>query len=374
VEANSGEQVGTAQQASAVPNPVALWNMPLFLCFTRTSGNPDEVPPDAEFATLKAEVLAALAATWDTLPGISFTVLTSCLGPPAEVLKINLLLDVGAACGLGKGAECTIGARTQKTTDANGNEIRVIPIQMPDVPGPGFTRVIMHEVGHGLGLQHEHQRPDANLGQCQYVAKLSACNACIAQATQVGMTCAGSHYNGCFNATETASQVIVDGSHYGDMVSFIQNMEPIEQTRILTRYDPLSIMNYCGMDNGREESDFAPTDLDYLGLSMLYPGSFNDRRFACDRACFLKGSNGVLVSDSGKVVTDWTARGAVIANPTWVVGGSTIVAPFLSAAQIPAGTGAATFSFPGPLGGTHTGSGALTKSNSEFAAVAMTLL
>ena len=118
----------------------------------------------------------------------------------------------------------------------------------------------------------------------------------------------------------------------------------------LTRYDPYSISSstYC-------HSTPIVSDLDILGLSVVYPRTFTN---ALRGRASLRIANGLLVRVDDSVVTDWTARGASASvysgTVQWQYGASIRSALDLPANSLAAGTNTVNGSFTDFLGRSHS--------------------
>jgi hypothetical protein len=253
-----------------------------------------------------------------------------------------------------------------------------------------FQAVTIHEVGHGLGLVHEHQRPDRPVMCPDVEDPYNACLRCKADA-DVGGVCTAADWNGCLRPVK-AERVTVDqfappgSALYATMTHAYDNFRPFictpetpgECLRILTRYDPLSIMNYCGPHNGRDTEDPLPTNLDNLGMNILYPNldRLSSHLLGCRTGCFRLGPSELLMVSSSSVVADWTAEGALGIVPTWEMRGPLAVVSRTEEDLSPASivTDTISFSYEDTFGLTHSGSGVVRVSDSKFTGLLQMLL
>ena len=148
----------------------------------------------------------------------------------------------GGSCGRGVG-NCAV----------NGPDMDVSANAQSTIQG-----VAVHEIGHGMGLLHEHQMPGAP-PLCPYEKGiLDSCRSCIA-ASDMGTPCAVSHYKGCFGKTIVIAHIL-DGNERATAQRYIDDRATVSDAKVLTTYDPLSIMDYCNYTNGRDRTDFTATD------------------------------------------------------------------------------------------------------------------
>lgn len=144
-----------------------------------------------------------------------------------------------------------------------------------DPGGTPWRNHVLHEVGHSLGLAHEHQRPDALGASC--APKAGSCPAAA---------------------------------------------DPPNQLVCMTPYDRDSVMNYqdtvCGIDGNFGHSGLSAWDR--LGLHILYPQDARVAEFVGNKVASSQGSF--------LLVSAWAARGALLPAVTgplaWHVGGSAL--------------------------------------------------
>jgi hypothetical protein len=236
---------------------------------------------------------------------------------------------------------------------------------------PALNRVILHEVGHALGLEHEHVRLGANLCE-KYRPILIGCQHCQAQEA-IDSTCLGSDYNACLQPEpgkeqESTARVPISTKDHNEIAGRIAQYGGNPGVVPLTVYDAASIVNYCAMEEyggPRREADYLPTPLDYLGVSMLYPQL--SHALGCKSGCF-KTEGSFVVNDSGQLASDWTTLGALNITPAWVTSSWSGTGEVLSATHLPSNSGSVSFSYS-YRGQTHNGAGTVTKSNAKFAAL-----
>lgn len=176
--------------------------------------------------------------------------------------------------------------------------------------------VAIHEFGHSLGFPHEHNRPD-----------------------------------------ETECSAANSGSTGSDYV---------------TPYDPVSIMNYCGLA-------ITPSPLDLLGAEILYPKE-GDLPVSCEAGCFAT-NDGPLVRSGGSVQDGWSGRGALAwwstgDEPSWKKGPAYITQDsILSADLLSEGDNDILFASSVSYTGVGvTGASNVEKDDAKWTAVAVTVL
>lgn len=357
--ADTGEkntlEVGEKQPLEAAAYPLGDWSrrpMPLQICTEKNENNGSL--SERVYSTWKTWVFDALAATWGRVPGISFKNVGECSSATSVDMKITLIRGGGSGtCGGGVG-DCTVSGMS----DASGTDGNVSTIAEADL-----KRTTVHEVGHGLGLLHEHQMP-GRPPLCPFEQSvLDGCTRCINN-----NPCAAADFNNCFLDSKTSSQTLT-ADQRNVAQSRINDRTVISNAPVLTTYDPMSIMNYCAGVNGRQAGDYQPTRLDLLGMEMLYP---SDRTYpiGCDVNCFYS-SDGVIVRSDGAITSDWTARGSVNVTMQW----GSIVGRAVAAAALPNGTSTVTYTFKEPRGTSiMRGSGTVSKSDSLHAAIISSVL
>lgn len=373
--------------------PWPLTNGQLRLCITQKRSAEAPLSP-TEFTAVRDHVVSILNSTWGVVPGLDFV--ASCTAP---AMRIALVRGAGwGFCGLGNGAACTVAADPANLSSVDGTAV--------------------HEVGHGLGLLHEHQRPDAEplcpveqtiLNGCTQCAtgtcsasdandcwfslpeastiSLSpsdqsqaatllaggnaACSACAQGTCQVGScdsqsNCApATSYWACLGVNPTSGTMKVSTADLGSARARVGDRTPIPNGIVLTKqYDGRSIMNYCASVNGR--TDAFPTSGDLLGMEMLYAA---DRNYGlgCGVGCFLT-SAGLVASSAGSITSEWIMRGSV-GIPFRVSETSNDVFSYPVSA-LPNGTSTVRYSFVDVAHHARTGSGTVIKSDTSFAAIA----
>jgi hypothetical protein len=332
------------------------WTMPVDVCFLKDT---NLTPTAAQYTSLQSTIMAGLQQTWGQVPGVSFVSHGDCGAiPPSNYLHLVVHWEAGAGgvCGAGVGTTCHFGGATD--TQSNIDFLK---------------QVATHEVGHGLGLAHEHQRVDAN--SCEK-ALADACVRCK-QSIDANQSCAAADWNTC-NETHTcvattpltpaqAMQTCVplNQTPYQKMAENIGNNAAIATLQRMTAYDPDSIMNYC-----RQASGYQLTPLDLLGLEMIYPLNVN-YPIGCSDSCFYANGGVITRQDHGAVTTSWMTRGALnvtLIDPVTSQQGTTIATQHLAA-----GSSQLTFRFIAPRTQQRlTTTGTLVNSDATHTALLMT--
>lgn len=365
------DDVGQVRERSSSPATFSLWpnQVPIGICFVR--GQPDPLKPyylsNADFGKLKGWTLSVLGSSWGVVPGVSFVDAGSCT---SQTMTVKLYdsrdpdpasVGTGGDCQYGVGATCRFGGNPSLSD-----------------PDYAFKRIVTHECGHALGMLHEHQRSDHGTLCSGVQAQLTACTNCKGGFDTAGV-CHAPDWNGCVKpATPVTGDVFGSpgsGTYNQVMAPFNNNCTVgspgcSATERLATTYDPVSPMNYCCEDNGGSATVL--TDLDLLGLRILYPATPSQHQFSCVGGCFNLGTADAVVNSSGSVTSDWTAQGALSIVPTWHVGAWSGTSASLSAANIPAGTNTVTFNYTDWDSRAHAGSGSITNSDSLFAAISQT--
>jgi hypothetical protein len=181
---------------------------------------------------------------------------------------------------------------------------------------------LIHEMGHILGASHEHIRSDA-----------TACN----------------------------SAQINNADNY------------------LTPYEQASVMDYCRKDV-LPLTDYDLTELDQLGMEILYPFLGQSLDIECKDSCFYRGTGQGVISRTNSVFVDeWSVRGALPwwtgTGPDWFANGAPIGSPaVLSAAAV---SGEVSLTFVEEVihtGHTMNGASQVLVDNSAWSAVARVIL
>lgn len=352
--------IGVARQAATALGAFAFWSMPIDVCVTKTPVPGETWPATADFNQLRDDMFSLLEQTWGSAGAVRFRRLASCPPEPAVALRIKFWIGSGgSACG---GGDCQVSVAAASFPLVGQPPVRQYRLF------PALNRLILHEVGHSLGLEHEHIHAGAEL--CEpYKTIRDGCVSCKTKA-DLGQPCPRSDYYACLERypVPDVPNVPISADDYQTINDRVYQYTGTGTEPQLTIYDPFSIVNYCAMANGRQENDSWPTPLDYLGVNMLYPVRFDTHTLGCKSGCFKTGT-GVVSNDLGQMVSDWTALGAVNIVPAWRVGGVGLSGSVLNGSNLPSGAAPVSFSYSDFRGRGHSGSGTVTKSNAQFAAI-----
>lgn len=243
----------------------------------------------AGLATEKNQVRDGVNAAWGAFSGLTFNwpanpgtdVCPTVPGQPTKVPSNYMPIQINVAGSYGGQCNAGVGARLSQTTCGNtATECECFLNTGFNEPNPtaALIAAALHEIGHGLGLPHEHQRVD--------------------RPSDIQATCVDPNPDP--NKWTDNGNYTVDSTY-----------------RLLTPYDGLkSIMSYCRDwdENGR--ADVPPfldlSAMDELGIEMLYPKSLGRRPTLPGAMTNAGGSQAIVRSDQTySVMPDWVARGGL---------------------------------------------------------------
>jgi hypothetical protein len=293
------EDVATIEQASAgYDSSVQLWPNVVNVCLM----NPNTPPAD------RAVMQAALANSWQVNSGLTFNWLGDCpLGSTnPNVMPISYIMPQNGGQGGGKCNPGRGGARIPagECQAAAGCQCYFIDYHFLD-SDPNFdgtralSSIIIHEVGHGLGVPHEHQRADrpayvGNNGQGSVAGEPQRC------------------------PDPSAATCCPDQLNLTNKWTTNDNFLKLPNLKLLTLYDAkFSVMSYCrDVDGNGLPGDVNGTSYfsgqDALGIEMMYPKSFGRKPVMVGGFGDGAGSQYVVRSDTPVGLrVDWVARGAM---------------------------------------------------------------
>lgn len=270
------EGFGTTSSNLAAINSNSLWNQSqnvVNVCWSSTGK-----------ATQKNKIRDAIEATWKAHSGLIFnwpaTTDTVCpVNPSSSWMPIQILSasSYGGKCQFGYGGRLSQNDCGGVTCQCYVNDAYGAATPLQEV-----AKAAVHEVGHGLGLAHEHKRKD--------------------RPVDIADTCA--------DPNDTPE-------------SWVSNEQYTKDTtlKLLTPYDGLgSIMSYC-IEPSRDGATVIEADVfrlgttDRLGIEMLYPFNLSRKPVLLGGVQNSSGSVTVVRSDVTTTLNiDWVARGALTSS------------------------------------------------------------
>lgn len=224
-------------------------NWEVNVCFVGKSVLPPQMPFTyiGDDPTVRRIVRFAIDGTWGAVSGLQFTGYGECSNPaPPNSVPILIVRCTGAGCAGGLGRP-GVGRRIS----GEGwfpDDIAQIQLGVPD--NNMLANTVVHEMGHVLGLAHEHQRIGAV--RCQ-------------EHTHTSTPCATS--NDCPQELQKQGCDVYVYSGQPDRPGLCIAAYDITEPGLkgLTPYDPQSIMNYCRTDTSEKL-----TSWDVFGIQWLY--------------------------------------------------------------------------------------------------------
>jgi hypothetical protein len=313
----SEAQFGSTSEELAVYTPGWVpWGSTIRVCFR---GVPVAAPPSAPAEnTARPIIMDVLKTGWQASAAITFQDEGTCRGTTnaagefvfnaesEQWLKI-LLTDGGAgACPppFGPGATCSL--------NITGGE-------------NGIRFFATHEVGHALGMGHEHQRddqppcPDQQV-QLDYWHTVSqgtpappSCKTCMNACCPNNVNAVWPYdaaCGGCFGPGVTQPDRAARAEY--ELLSIIADPDLVKMT---IPQPWTSVMDYCTVSP--YPAPFGPrpamlSPMDRLGIEMTYPFSFSRRPAAMGTGISNFDGSSVIVRSSAPttLTLDWITRGA----------------------------------------------------------------